>query len=225
MWWKISESEKKSENKFKSKAILNFRIKYPNFLHLFVQSETQDTMDINEGALLRSWKQVDQGSRGDASPLKGAIGGQSVEDPHVSEERSVRPKIPQRVENDGSENNEKDFANEVPDWTREDEDELSKITEMIKVAKTNLPISQVDSENNVENTELQVSSSPAQVETALSAHPSPPHPIKVGDRLKPLIYDGSSSWPDYLVQFNMIAKLNGWNEQEKVLYLGDAWMA
>lgn len=32
-------------------------------------------------------------------------------------------------------------------------------------------------------------------------------------------YDGTYSWPDYLEQFHMISKLNGWNEQDKLGFL------
>ena len=33
-------------------------------------------------------------------------------------------------------------------------------------------------------------------------------------------FDGSASWPDFLIQFNMFSELNDWNEHEKLLYLG-----
>ena len=33
-------------------------------------------------------------------------------------------------------------------------------------------------------------------------------------------YDGTASWPDFLIQFNMISELNDWTEHEKLLYLG-----
>ena len=40
------------------------------------------------------------------------------------------------------------------------------------------------------------------------------------NRCKPPNYDGTSSWPDYFIQFKMISELNGWNEHEKLLHLG-----
>lgn len=33
-------------------------------------------------------------------------------------------------------------------------------------------------------------------------------------------YDGTTSWPDFLLQFEMASKLNGWSEGEKLLCLG-----
>ena len=39
-------------------------------------------------------------------------------------------------------------------------------------------------------------------------------------RCKPPMYDGTTSWSDYLIQFKMIAELNEWSEHEKLLHLG-----
>ena len=39
-------------------------------------------------------------------------------------------------------------------------------------------------------------------------------------RCKPPIYDGTTSWSDYLIQFKMIAELNEWSEHKKLLHLG-----
>lgn len=41
-----------------------------------------------------------------------------------------------------------------------------------------------------------------------------------GNKVKSPSYDGTSSWPDFLIQFNMVSELNGWTQQEKLLYLG-----
>ena len=35
-------------------------------------------------------------------------------------------------------------------------------------------------------------------------------------------FDGSASWPDFLIQFNMFSELNDWNEHEKLFYLGSS---
>ena len=40
------------------------------------------------------------------------------------------------------------------------------------------------------------------------------------NKLKAPSYDGTASWPDFLIQFNMISELNDWTEHEKLLYLG-----
>ena len=38
--------------------------------------------------------------------------------------------------------------------------------------------------------------------------------------LKPPRYDGTSSWSDYLLQFKLISRLNGWDEEQKLCHLG-----
>ncbi len=39
-------------------------------------------------------------------------------------------------------------------------------------------------------------------------------------KMKPALFDGMTSWPDYRVQFEMTAKHNGWSESDKALWLG-----
>ena len=39
--------------------------------------------------------------------------------------------------------------------------------------------------------------------------------------LKPPRYDGTSSWSDYLLQFKLISRLNGWDEEHKLCHLGE----
>jgi hypothetical protein len=41
----------------------------------------------------------------------------------------------------------------------------------------------------------------------------------VGAKTKAPIYDGTSSWTEYLLQFNLVAELNAWNDYTKALYL------
>lgn len=56
-------------------------------------------------------------------------------------------------------------------------------------------------------------------------HDIPPRPFQrqvqpvVHPRVKAPPYDGTSSWQDYLIQFEMIADLNGWNNDSRALYL------
>ena len=38
-------------------------------------------------------------------------------------------------------------------------------------------------------------------------------------KMKPPIYDGLTSWPDYLLQFEMIAELHEWNDETKAMCL------
>ena len=38
-------------------------------------------------------------------------------------------------------------------------------------------------------------------------------------RTKAPVYDGTSSWADYLLQFEMVAELNGWEERSMAMYL------
>ena len=38
-------------------------------------------------------------------------------------------------------------------------------------------------------------------------------------KMKAPQYDGTSSWPDYLVQFEMVAELNGWDDYTMAMYL------
>ena len=38
-------------------------------------------------------------------------------------------------------------------------------------------------------------------------------------RVKPTTYDGTNSWDDYAVQFEMLAEMNGWDEKTQALYL------
>jgi len=38
--------------------------------------------------------------------------------------------------------------------------------------------------------------------------------------MKPPKFDGTSSWSDFLVQFEMVAKYNNWDEEEKACWLG-----
>ena len=52
---------------------------------------------------------------------------------------------------------------------------------------------------------------------------SPPSPSPVRKNkisLKPPVYDGTSSWPDFLIQFEMVCELNEWTPYEKLLCLG-----
>ena len=47
------------------------------------------------------------------------------------------------------------------------------------------------------------------------AHLQVPQPYYVerrGNNVRPKDYNGTTSWPDYLIQFQMISDLNGWNE-------------
>ncbi len=39
------------------------------------------------------------------------------------------------------------------------------------------------------------------------------------DRTKPPLYDGTTSWTDYLVQFDLVAELNGWDQGSMAMYL------
>ena len=43
-------------------------------------------------------------------------------------------------------------------------------------------------------------------------------------KMKPPIFDGTSrsSWPEYLIQFDLVAELNAWNERSKALYLASS---
>lgn len=41
----------------------------------------------------------------------------------------------------------------------------------------------------------------------------------VEHNLKPQIYDGTTSWSDYLIQFELVAELNRWDDVTKALYL------
>ncbi len=38
-------------------------------------------------------------------------------------------------------------------------------------------------------------------------------------KIKPTSYDGSSSWNDYAVQFEMLSEMNGWGDEVKAMYL------
>ena len=37
--------------------------------------------------------------------------------------------------------------------------------------------------------------------------------------MKPATYDGSAAWTDYKAHFEACAKLNGWTDEQKCLYL------
>lgn len=64
----------------------------------------------------------------------------------------------------------------------------------------------------------------APVAAPVAAPVVPPYQ-HMGDRgmgsskMKPPIYDGNSSWPEYLMQFKLVAELNSWNDRTKALYL------
>ena len=59
---------------------------------------------------------------------------------------------------------------------------------------------------------------PAQYREAMAANRAmPPRQInpnrlQAGPKMKPPIYDGTTSWTDYLLQFELVAELNDWNE-------------
>lgn len=38
--------------------------------------------------------------------------------------------------------------------------------------------------------------------------------------LKPPTFDGTSSWTDYLIQFEMVSELNGWDQPTMAMCLG-----
>ena len=40
--------------------------------------------------------------------------------------------------------------------------------------------------------------------------------------MKPQTYDGTSDWPNYLTQFELVATYNGWDEDEKLAWLGNS---
>ena len=40
--------------------------------------------------------------------------------------------------------------------------------------------------------------------------------------IKPLPYDGTSDWSHYLTHFEIVATLNGWDEHEKLAWLGNS---
>lgn len=66
---------------------------------------------------------------------------------------------------------------------------------------------------------------PAQYREAMAANRAmPPRQInpnrlQAGPKMKPPIYDGTTSWTDYLLQFELVAELNDWNERTKALSL------
>ena len=55
-------------------------------------------------------------------------------------------------------------------------------------------------------------------------HPDPVYPprAQVGNRLKlkPDTYDGTSDWTEYVIYFDQVAELNGWDEETKAMTLG-----
>ena len=77
---------------------------------------------------------------------------------------------------------------------------------------TNVPV------NNVVNSVL-----PTDIPTPVSAPAatplSEPHVLSLGYAVKPTIFDGKNSWEEYKVQFDTIARANGWNDQKKATAL------
>ena len=43
-------------------------------------------------------------------------------------------------------------------------------------------------------------------------------------KVMPDDFDGKSSWSEYLIHFETVAKLNGWNPHERVQYLAVSYM-
>ena len=60
---------------------------------------------------------------------------------------------------------------------------------------------------------------PAPVSTPAAAPLSEPHVLSLGYAVKPTIFDGKSSWEEYRVQFETIARANGWNDEKKATAL------
>ena len=48
---------------------------------------------------------------------------------------------------------------------------------------------------------------------------SEPHVLRLGYAVKPTVFDGKTSWEEYKVQFDTIARANGWDDQEKATAL------
>ncbi|MCG8031204.1 MAG: hypothetical protein JAZ03_03345 [Candidatus Thiodiazotropha taylori] len=46
--------------------------------------------------------------------------------------------------------------------------------------------------------------------------------VSVPTKVKPQLYDGSTDLDEYLTQFNIIAEINGWNNDAKALYLASS---
>ena len=60
---------------------------------------------------------------------------------------------------------------------------------------------------------------PAPVSAPAATPLSEPHVLSLGYAVKPTIFDGKNSWEEYRVQFETIARANGWNDQKKATAL------
>ena len=56
-------------------------------------------------------------------------------------------------------------------------------------------------------------------ENKLSTSQGKPAPAGTKPRIRPTAYDGVSSWDDYRAQFELVAELNGWDDQTKAIFL------
>jgi hypothetical protein len=48
---------------------------------------------------------------------------------------------------------------------------------------------------------------------------SPKKSLEARPKMKPAMFDGSTSWEDYLAQFHLVADLNAWSDETKATYL------
>ena len=74
---------------------------------------------------------------------------------------------------------------------------------------------------SVSSVESSVSPAPvsAPVVTTAAAPASGPRVLSLGYAVKPTIFDGKGPWEEYRVQFETIARANGWDDQKKATAL------
>ena len=93
---------------------------------------------------------------------------------------------------------------------RQENDELRKEIETMKLNKKMANL-QLQDQSKFVNSTLQVEKQDVKKQNYNSSADRP--------RVRPANYDGSSSWTDYKVQFELLAELNDWEERQKAIYL------
>ncbi len=169
-----------------------------------------------DGTLLRSGKVLDENAISAQLEKECNLGlGGSVrrKTPHVASTVTENSQVTPVDQENNDDPGDSDIINDAQTHTVENtlQDMFQILAEMQNAAAVNQHANNVA--QNVQNQAVQ-----RRAVTAVPCQTVKENRVP-GSKMKPPIYDGTSSWMEYLLQFNLVAELNAWNDRTKALHL------
>uniref|UniRef100_T1I4L2 Retrotransposon gag domain-containing protein n=1 Tax=Rhodnius prolixus TaxID=13249 RepID=T1I4L2_RHOPR len=113
----------------------------------------------------------------------------------------------------------RDITTQISRMQEEMKNEIGKVQEEVNQVQKEMRDGKAEMEKKIDEVEQYVR---RRLESAGTGHPENegPRPVHgAGPRIKPPAYDGTSSWANYVLQFNAAASANSWTERDKVTSL------